>query len=97
MLADYGLNTPPVYAEFTMNDGKIHKVYMSEYTPANTGAYAKKEGNNSDVYILGKGLRDDLDRPLDAFRYKGLLRYTEGKETKITVNLEGKKYTAEKD
>jgi hypothetical protein len=96
LLADYGLNTPPVYAELIDKDGKAHTLYMSGYNPLNTLAYALKPGDNSSVYLVPKALRDECDKALLEFRHKGVARFVEDRVTKIQVNFREKKYTLEK-
>lgn len=96
LLADYNLNTPPVYAEFLQSGGRTETLYMSDLNPTGAFAYAYKQGDNSSVYMVAKTLRDFCDKTLKDFRYKGLLRGAEQAATKIEVNLKDKKYTLEK-
>jgi hypothetical protein len=96
VFADYGLNTPTVYAELTAKDGKTYTLFMADYTPTRGSAYAARSGNTTVVYTVQSDLRAHLDRDLKDFRFKGAVKIDDDKLTKIIVDLKDKKYTLEK-
>ncbi|HDQ26415.1 MAG TPA: DUF4340 domain-containing protein [bacterium] len=94
--AEYGLDTPQGYIEFSGSGGKTIRFNMAGYNPADGFAYLSKEGDDTRVFLVEKHLRLDLDKAVHDFRYKGALVVDEEGLKKIRVSLTGNRYTLEK-
>lgn len=87
-LKDFGLDNPSDEVDITLKGGKTTKLLLGSDTPANTGTYAKIEGDQK-VYTLPTYIKTSFDKTVNDLRDKRLLTFNQDKLTSVTVTGKG--------
>jgi hypothetical protein len=87
-LKDFGLDMPTDEVDVTLKGGKTTKLLLGSDTPANTGTYAKLDGDPK-VYTLPSYLKTSLDKSVNDLRDKRLLTFNQDKLTAVTIAGKG--------
>lgn len=87
-LASYGLQTPPVEAIFTGNDGKARKLQLGDETPTGAAIFAKFEGEPR-VFTLTGSTKSSLQKTANDLRDKRLLVFDTEKLTRVELASKG--------
>lgn len=95
-MKDYGLARPPITMDIKTVDNRSFTVYVGDKNPTGGLVYVAKPGD-PDVYIVEANMHYLTDKNFFDLRYRGLLKMNKDKVNRITVDVKGKKYTAQKD
>ncbi|HXS97189.1 MAG TPA: DUF4340 domain-containing protein [Candidatus Limnocylindrales bacterium] len=87
-LSAYGLAHPQLDIKVTKKDGKTDELLIGDDTPTNSGAYAKRAGDNK-VFTVAGFVKTSLNKNENDLRDKRLLTFDQDKLTRIELAGKG--------
>jgi len=83
-LSQYGLSEPPLEADITEKDNKIHKLLLGDKTPSANAVYAKLE-DDARVFTIATYEKNSIDKSIDDLRDKRLITANQDKISKVEL------------
>ncbi len=94
--AKYGFTAPLAQFEFTMVNGKKHKLVFGSVQTYDKGYYVKKD-DEATIWVAGTSFDSALGRVADDFRLKNLQQIDEGVLTHLKIKFDAKGRNADVD